>query len=59
MRDTVYFTLPACTIYEPIQQGLYREHIQTENERNIVLYPPIYEIGDFVLSDKSKKRFLL
>ena len=49
----------ACTIYEPIQHWLYREHIQTENERNIVLYPPIYEIGDFVPSDKSKKRFLI
>lgn len=43
----------------PIQHWPYRETYTNRNERNIVLYPPIYEIGDFVPSDKSKKRFLI
>ena len=37
--------------------GYTGKHIQTENERNIVLHPFTIEIGDFVFRIKAKNAF--
>ncbi len=37
-----------------IQHWLYQKHIQTENERHIVLYPSALNFGDFSCRIKQK-----
>ena len=39
--------------------GYTGKHIQTENERNIVLHPFTIEIGDFVFRIKAKNAFYI
>ena len=41
-------------ICQLIQYWLYQEHIQTENERHIVLYPSALNFGDFSCRIKQK-----
>ena len=39
-----------CILCQLIQYWLYQEHIQTEKERHIVLYPSALNFGDFSCS---------